>query len=109
MITLGYRTPVYRWQFDATAQFNGPGTLPTPDAKNPLWEKTYDAYTLVGAQITKRFKKLSLYVGVENLFDFTQPHPIVASSDPWRDDFDATMVWGPVHGRKIYGGLRWNI
>lgn len=50
-----------------------------------------------------------LYVGVENLFDFTQPHPIVASSDPWRDDFDATMVWGPVYGRKIYGGLRWNI
>ncbi|MFC2451560.1 MAG: TonB-dependent receptor [Tannerella forsythia] len=74
-----------------------------------MWEKTYDAYTLVGAQITKRFKKLSLYVGVENLFDFTQPHPIVASSDPWRDDFDATMVWGPVHGRKIYGGLRWNL
>ena len=109
LITLGYRTPVYRWQFDATAQFNGPGTLPTPDAKTPLWEKTYEAYTLVGAQITKRFKKLSLYVGVENLFDFTQPHPIVASSDPWGDDFDATMVWGPVHGRKIYGGLRWNL
>ena len=59
--------------------------------------------------MTKRFGKLSLYLGAENLLNFKQPHPIVDSSDPWGNDFDATMVWGPVHGRKVYGGLRWSL
>ena len=109
LLTVGYKTPRYRWQVDATAQFNGAGTMPTPDAEHPLWEPTFDPYTMLGAQVTKRFGKLSLYLGAENLLNFKQPHPIVDSSDPWGNDFDATMVWGPVHGRKVYGGLRWSL
>lgn len=109
LITAGYRTPVYGWQLDVTTQFNGAGSMPVPDMQNPLWKETFEPYAMTGLQLTKRFKKLSLYVGAENLFDFTQPDPIIAASDPWSNDFDATMVWGPVHGRKVYGGLRWNL
>ena len=109
LLTVGYRTPRYGWQLDATAQFNGAGSMPTPDAARPLWEPTFDPYTMLGAQVTKRFKKMSVYLGAENLLNFKQAHPIVASSDPWGNDFDATMVWGPVHGRKIYAGLRWSL
>ena len=109
LLTVGYRTPRYGWKLDATAQFNGAGSMPTPDAARPLWEPTFDPYTMLGAQVTKRFKKMSVYLGAENLLNFKQAHPIVASSDPWGNDFDATMVWGPVHGRKIYAGLRWSL
>ena len=36
-------------------------------------------------------------------------NPIIDSRDPWGDDFDGSMIWGPVDGRKIYIGLRYTI
>lgn len=83
--------------------------MPTPDAVNPLWEPDFKAYTVVNAQITKYFRRWSIYVGAENLFDYKQPHPIIDAENPRGDNFDGSMVWGPVHGRKIYAGLRFNI
>lgn len=109
LITASYQTPLKKWQFDATAQFNGGGRMPTPDATNPLWEERYDPFTVVNTQITKFFRNWSVYLGAENLFDFCQQNPIIDAVNPRSENFDATMVWGPVHGRKIYVGLRWNI
>jgi len=28
---------------------------------------------------------------------------------PFSNNFDASVVWGPMHGRKIYLGFRWAI
>jgi hypothetical protein len=63
----------------------------------------------VNGQITKYFRNWNIYLGVENLFDFRQDNPIIDAASPRSDNFDATMIWGPVHGRKIYGGLRFTI
>ena len=30
----------------------------------------------------------------ENLTNFKQKNPIIASPDPWGPDFDSTMIWG---------------
>ena len=109
LLTASYQTPLKKWQFDLTGQFNGGGRMPTPDAVNPLWEPDFKAYTVVNAQITKYFRRWSIYVGAENLFDYKQPHPIIDAENPRGDNFDGSMVWGPVHGRKIYAGLRFNI
>lgn len=109
LATASYQTPLKKWQFDLTGQFNGGGRMPTPDATNPLWEPNFKAYTVVNAQITKYFRRWSVYVGAENLFDYKQPHPIIDAENPRGDNFDGSMVWGPVHGRKIYAGLRFNI
>lgn len=109
LLTASYQTPLKKWQFDLTGQFNGGGRMPTPDAVNPLWEPDFKAYTVVNAQITKYFRRWSVYVGAENLFDYKQPHPIIDAENPRGDNFDGSMVWGPVHGRKIYAGLRFNI
>lgn len=109
LITASYETPLRKWQFDFTTQFNGGGRMPTPDAANPLWAKTFDSFTILNAQITKNFKNLSIYVGAENITDFTQKNPIVSANDPYGSDFDATMVWGPTQGRKFYAGLRYAI
>lgn len=109
LVTASYQTPLKKWQFDLTGQFNGGGRMPAPDKTNPLWESTFKSYTIVNAQITKYFRNWSIYVGSENLFNFTQEHPIIDASNPRGDDFDGTMVWGPVHGRKIYAGIRFNI
>lgn len=109
LLTASYQTPLKKWQFDLTGQFNGGGRMPTPDATNPLWEPNFNAYTVVNAQITKYFLRWSVYLGAENLFDYKQSHPIIDAGNPRGENFDGSMVWGPVHGRKIYAGLRFNI
>ena len=109
LLTASYQTPLKKWQFDLTGQFNGGGRMPAPDATNPLWKSDFNAYTVVNAQITKYFRRWSVYIGAENLFDYKQSHPIIDAENPRGDNFDGSMVWGPVHGRKIYAGLRFNI
>ena len=109
LATASYQTPLGKWQFDLTAQFNGGGRMPTPDALNPLWDKTFASHTVMNGQITRYFRNWNIYVGVENLFDYRQDNPIIDAANPRSDNFDATMIWGPVHGRKIYGGLRFTI
>ena len=107
LLTLSYQTPLKKWQFDYTAQINGGGRLPDPDSTNPMWEKTYKPYTVMNGQITKYFRTWSVYVGGENLTNFVQKNPIIDVADPGSADFDASMVWGPLHGRKLYVGFRW--
>lgn len=109
LITASYQTLPRKWQFDLTTQINGGGRMPTPDKSNPLWEEQFSPYTVMNGQITHYWKNFSFYVGGENLFDFRQRNPIIDASNPRSENFDATMVWGPVHGRKIYAGLRYNI
>ena len=109
LVTASYQTPLKKWQFDVTGQFNGGGRMPTPDPNTPLWDSKFKSYNIWNAQITKFFRMWSVYVGAENIFDFTQDHPIIDAENPRGDNFDGTMVWGPVHGRKIYIGLRFNL
>lgn len=107
LVTLSYLTPLKKWQFDFTTQFNGGGRLPDPDAANPLWENEFKPFTIMNAQITKNFRTWSLYAGAENITDFVQHYPIIDVQNPFGDKFDASMVWGPMHGRTFYVGMRW--
>lgn len=109
LLTIMYQTPLKKWQFDVTGQLNGGGRLPDPDASNALWKETYGNYPILNAQVTKRFKTWSIYLGAENILDFTQKEPIIDAANPFGNNFDASMVWGPMHGRKFYIGGRWNL
>ncbi|MDR2473366.1 MAG: TonB-dependent receptor [Tannerella sp.] len=109
MLTASYLSPLKKWQFDLTGQFNGGGRMPLPDAVNPLWDTSYKSFQVWNSQITKYFRTWSVYLGSENMFDFMQMHPIIDASNPRGNNFDSTMIWGPIHGRKIYVGLRYNI
>ncbi|NDW18190.1 TonB-dependent receptor [Dysgonomonas sp. 216] len=109
LATASYETPLRKWQFDVTAQFNGGGRMPAPDETNPLWSNQFKSYTVLNAQITKFFRDWSIYIGAENIGDFKQKNPIISADNPYSPDFDATMVWGPTMGRKFYAGIRYNI
>lgn len=109
LATASYETPLKKWQFDVTAQFNGGGRMPVADAVNPQWDATFPAYAQLSAQITRRFRQWSIYLGGENLTNFKQGSPVVSAMNPRGNDFDATMVWGPTMGRKLYVGVRFNI
>ena len=109
MISMSFATRMNKWQFDLTSQFNGGGRLPDPSYVNPLWEVEFVPYTVINAQITKNYKRWSFYLGIENLNNFKMHNPIIAANNPWGPDFDGSMIWGPVHGRKVYAGLRYTI
>lgn len=102
LATASYATNMKKWQFDLTGQLNGGGRLPYTLAGG----SSYPAYTLVNAQVTKNFRIWSIYVGAENLLDFTQKHPIADAHNPYSDTFDAASTWGPVEGRMFYAGAR---
>lgn len=107
LITTSYVTPLKRWQFDLTAQFNGGGRMPVPDAANPLWDSEFPWYPQLMAQVTRYFRTWSIYLGAENITNFTQSNPVISAANPWSGDFDASMAWGPIHGAKVYIGFRW--
>lgn len=104
-----FGNPAARWQIDYTAQLNGGGRMPAPDAFKPLWNEKYAAYWVNMFQVSKFFKNWSVYLGAENLFNYTQKNPIIDAGNPYGEHFDATMIWGPVHGRSVYAGIRWAI
>jgi hypothetical protein len=100
------------WSFDITWNWQGskriPGTESNPEPYR--LEENSPSFSLVNLQIGKTlFQRLELYAGIENLFGYIQKDPILASDDPFGPYFDASLVWGPVFGRKFYGGLRFRI
>lgn len=112
LLTASYKTPFGEWQFDATLQLNGGGRMPdsyiTADG-TPSWNNRFKSYQQLNAQITRFFKKWSVYIGGENITNFKQKTPIIDASNPWGNNFDSTMIWGPVEGAIYYLGFRINL
>lgn len=106
LFTVSYKTPLELWQFDFTAQLNGGGRLPANGIAGE--SLSFPAYASLSAQITRWFRHMSIYIGGENLTNYRQPSPIIEAAHPWSSRFDATQVWGPVHGAMGYAGLRVN-
>lgn len=111
LISLGYSPRMGLWQFDATLSVNGGGRMPQPyliDGKE-AWSSHYNTYCLLNLQATRNFRHWSIYLGGENLTGFTQKNPIIDAANPWGENFDATMIYGPLHGAVVYLGFRYHI
>lgn len=111
LVTASYKTPLEIWQFDATLQLNGGGRMPSRyilEDGTPSWSARYGSFEQLSVQITRYFRRWSIYVGGENLTNFKQKNPIIDAANPWGENFDSTMIWGPVHGVKAYIGIRFN-
>ncbi len=108
VLNLQYATNLRKWIFDFTASVNGPCRV--WDFMQSDYPSGYSpAYPLLYAQITRRFKGFDVYLGGENLTDYTQKNPIIGADDPFSPSFDASCVWGPLMGRRIYLGIRLTI
>ncbi len=109
LLSLSYKTPLELWQFDCTLQLNGGGRMPqsyTLADGTPSWSSRFSSYEQLSAQVTRWFRHFSVYVGGENLTNFKQKNPIMHANHPWSSSFEPTLVWGPVHGRMVYAGVR---
>ncbi|MDR0729395.1 MAG: TonB-dependent receptor [Prevotellaceae bacterium] len=104
VLNLQYATRMNIWTFDFTAQLNGQSRLPDFAATNG--NRYSPVYPLFFAQITRKFRGIDVYIGCENLFNYTQRDPILLASDPYNAGFNSSVIWGPLMERRIYAGLR---
>ena len=111
LVTFSYATNHKKWMIDITNQFVGTSSLPDLN-QNPVefrFDERSPAYYILHAQLTKRFKKIDIYAGAENLTNYRQENLIIDAENPFGDNFDASLIWGPVTGRKFYAGIRYKI
>ena len=113
LVTLSYAPGT--WQFDLITQFNGDSRIPdmsgnaTAVKDGQVLERS-PFYVIMNAQVTKKLGKYwEIYIGGENLTNFKQQRPVVAAYDPFGNDFDASMVWGPLSGIRGYLGVRFQV
>lgn len=110
-LNLAYATNYDKWKADLTVNWNGamrlPDTSDSPeDYRRP---STSPDFFLLNGQVSRGFRWGSIYVGGENLLNFRQENPIVDAENPFGNNFDASMTWGPIAGRVIYVGFRYKI
>ena len=110
LFNMAYETPTGKWKFDFTTQWVGSQQLPAyHDDADQRTESVSPAYVRMLGQVTYQAGRWDLYVGAENLGDYTQHQTVINPGDPFGKYFDAGIVWGPVSGRMFYGGLRFVI
>lgn len=111
LMSASYATRFEKWKFDLTVQYNGPTRLPLnmPALTGAGYGEYSPDYYIVHLQTTRKFKKFDVYAGIENLTNFVQHHPIMNYDQPFESGFDAGVMWGPLLGRMIYGGVRYSI
>ena len=113
---IGYETQKQlkgsQWKFDLTYNWIGEQRLPNTSTNRVQYQlgDNAESYSLLNAQITKVFSdKFELYLGGENLTNMRQKNPILASDNPFGNNFDSTIVYAPIFGRMFYSGLRFKI
>jgi len=92
-----------KWDVNLTLQNIGPSRVPAKGEQEAYWSPNFN---LLSGQFTRRFKKFDWYIGIENALNYTQENPIRGIDNPFSDDFDAGMIWGPIMGVKVFSGIR---
>ncbi len=111
LLAVSYLTPYKKWQVDFNIQAIGNQRLPYTDFNPEEYQlDNYSPdYLIINTQITRYLNKFELYIGGENLGNYRQTNPIIASEDPFGKYFDSSIIWGPITGIKIYAGIRFKI
>jgi len=106
LVNLSYANTTEDWEFDFTTNFVGKSRLP---AHQEVKDAFSNPFFVHNSQITKRYDYIEVYIGAENILNFTQDNPIKIADNPTDENFDASIVYAPINGRMIYLGLRYKI
>jgi len=110
-VNLAYKTKS-KWAFDFTTQWVGQQRLPDTSSNIESYQLDTSSpdYVVINAQITKSLgEKWDVYLGGENLTNYTQKNPIVAADAPFSQYFDSSIIYAPIFGRMVYAGVRFKI
>ncbi|TRX03916.1 TonB-dependent receptor plug domain-containing protein [Flavobacterium gawalongense] len=101
-----------QWKFDYTFNWIGKQQLPNT-ASNSINDRLPEfspSYSLMNAQITRTFSSIfEMYVGGENIGNYTQEKAILGSDNPFGSTFDTSIAYAPVFGQMYYAGFRFKI
>ena len=106
LFNIAYATNFEKWKFDVTANYIGSRRIPEHYELEKYWAEPFYLYN---AQITKRFRYFDVYLGGENILDYTQDTPILDANNPNSSIFDASLIHAPINGLMIYVGFRYKI
>jgi outer membrane receptor for ferrienterochelin and colicins len=127
LVTLDATSPDKSWKMNLTVQIVGPQRMPKLLGHENHNTTTHGeltdyqlsgitpTYATVNTQATKIInQKWDIYLGVENLTNYTQHRPIIGATDPFHQDpaspvFDASQIYGPIMGTIIYTGFRYTL
>lgn len=87
------------WQWDFQGQTVGPMRLPEVEGHS-----TYSLpYVLCHISAGRKLNGAgTLQIGVKNVTNTSQPTPILNAETPFDESFDASRVYGPIEGRRIF-------
>jgi outer membrane receptor for ferrienterochelin and colicins len=105
---LAYTFNQWRLTMDISGRVVGPQQLPEyPEAFGK--ERKSPWYALTNIQFTHKLRRnWDLYTGVKNVFDYTQPSPLIDPENPFGDNFDTAYAYGPLQVRRFFIGMRWS-
>ena len=107
LVQVSYSAWQNKWDAHFTLQNIGPSRVPAQGVGEAFIDEFWSpSFNLLSGQVTRRFKKFDWYLGVENALNYVQDNPIRSVENPFSENFDAAMIWGPVMGRKWYSGIR---
>jgi hypothetical protein len=106
LVNFSYANTSKDWEFDFTTNFVGESRLP---AHQDVKDAFSNPFFVHNSQITKRYDYIEVYIGAENILNFTQDNPIKIADNPTDENFDASIVYAPINGRMIYLGLRYKL
>lgn len=111
LATIDYETNNKKWRFNLTSQVKGPSRVPSTAANSIENQRpnTSPWYFTLNAQVTYVLNRFEFYLGGENLTNYKQKDALIAANDPFGTNFDGSMIWGPIPGIRIYGGLRYTL
>ena len=102
-----------QWRFDYTINWQGSKRIPSTTTNPSMYQLQEESpdFVLMNTQVTKSWwnEVFEVYAGIENLLNYRQKNPILASGQPFSPYFDSSLVWGPIFGRNIYLGVRFRV
>ncbi len=97
-----------QWKYDLTTNRVGSQRI-VENSINPNFNQS-PSFSLINTQLTRVFSSSSeIYIGIENIGNYTQKNPIIFENEPFNNKFDTSQVWAPIFGRMFYLGLRYKI
>ena len=109
-----------KWfSIDITGQWNGPMRLPVlPNDYRPEYSPWFN---ILNIQLTKKIKRMEMYGGVKNVFNFVPQNPIMRPFDPFDKQvndpinnpngytFDPSYNYAALQGIRGFFGIRYNL
>jgi hypothetical protein len=107
LFTTSWTSKNKRLQADLTANIVGPMRMPHNHSAAEMAFSPW--YPYLFGQVSYQWKQIKAYIGIENILNVKQANPIISAQDSQDPSFDATMVWGPITGINVYGGITYSL